>query len=343
MLKRFLEGKNVLVVGARRLGKTVLLKQLGNRLFEEGFRPLYLPLDWPPLSGVGFSELLQLGKERVLLLDEVQDLPGWDKTLKALSEAGVRWVATGSGVSLLPGRESGPGRWVEEEVLPLSYGEFLRLRGLLPSPMAWEEYLLRGGWPEPDLAPSIPEAHRLLWEEVLERVIWRDLARGRDPRVLRALLWRVASHPGGLETGSTARELGVSPATLWAYLDLLEAGGLVKVLRNLRKPRGAVKVYPVDPGILAALNPSPERGLQLETAVLLQLLWRARALRWQGEPGVGLWFWREGKREVDFVLARGGEVLEAYEVKASKKPLRAKFPFEVKILSGLDVWSEFGR
>lgn len=339
LLSLLREGKNVLVVGARRLGKTTLLRQLGNLLWGEGAAPLYLPMDWPGLGSLGFQELLELGKGRVLLLDEVQDLPGWDKLLKALSEAGARWVATGSGVSLLPGRESGPGRWAELELLPLSYREFLRLRGLPPGPLSWQEYLARGGWPEPALTRSVEDARRLLWEEVVERVIWRDLARGRDTRTLRALLWRVSQRPGGLETGATAQELGISPTTLWNYLELLEAGGVLRILRNLRKPRGAVKVYPRDPGLLGALNPLSQRGPLLETGVMSCLLWRARA-----QPGVQLGFWRERGREVDFVLAWGEEIVEAYEVKVSGRRLRVRFPFRVRLLSesgeGTRPWEE---
>lgn len=136
----------VVLIGPRRVGKTVMLKHLVARLLQEdgvaGTQILFLSLDTPLYSGRSLESLVQLfidlqqhpkGKPLWVLFDEIQYLKDWEMHLKSLVDTypHIRLLASGSAAAALrmKSRESGAGRFSEFFLPPLTFAEYLRFAG----------------------------------------------------------------------------------------------------------------------------------------------------------------------------------------------------------------------
>jgi uncharacterized protein len=141
------QGRGLVVLGPRRIGKTVLLHQMIRRLIARGRDPLdlvYLSLDDVALRGADLGLLLDLvearrprpapDRPRVLLLDEVQHSPEWSGWLKRIADRRDPYVfvATGSSATAIRrgGQDALLGRAREMTLFPWSFREHIRLRGL---------------------------------------------------------------------------------------------------------------------------------------------------------------------------------------------------------------------
>ena len=368
----------VLLMGARRVGKTVLLHQWIASLLERGlFRPreiCYLSLDQPLYTRLSLEELVEEAREaaggrgelRVLALDEIPYLAGWERHLKAFVDThpGVRCVASGSAAAALRLRsaESGAGRFTDFLLPPLSFREFLDLQGAaLPaepgdSPLpaaeiaAWNrhflDYLNFGGFPEAFLAPAArADPHRTIGLDVVRKVLTRDLAQlygVQDVSELAALFTMLAESTGReVSMDALSKQSGVSKPTLSRYLQYLEATFLIRRLRRIdasgRRFQRAnhFKAYLTTPSLRSALfgpvKPDDEAmGRLVETAVFAQNFAAGTELHY------ARWRERGSEGEVDFVhLGPGWTPDRAVEVKWSDR--FARRPQE---LAGL---AEFAR
>jgi len=134
------------LIGPRRVGKTVLLKHLVAQLLRTeglaGTQILFLSLDTPLYSGRRLESLVQLfidlqqhqaGKPLWVLFDEVQYLKDWEVHLKSLVDTypHIRFIASGSAAAALrmKSRESGAGRFTEFILPPLTFAEYLNFAG----------------------------------------------------------------------------------------------------------------------------------------------------------------------------------------------------------------------
>lgn len=137
-------GRGVVMLGPRRVGKTVLLHQIANRLLLSGVEPgrvVLLSLDDPALQRLDLGSLLdhverlapQVDGPRYLLLDEIQTSPDWSAWLKRIADRRDPYIflATGSSATALRhgGQDAGLGRWREMTLYPWSFLEHADLRG----------------------------------------------------------------------------------------------------------------------------------------------------------------------------------------------------------------------
>lgn len=139
----------VVLIGPRRVGKTVMLKHLVARLLERGVagtQVLFLSLDTPLYSGRSLESLVRMfldlhghpaspskGQTLWVIFDEVQYLKDWEVHLKSLVDSypRIRFVASGSAAAALrmKSRESGAGRFSEFILPPLTFAEYLHFAG----------------------------------------------------------------------------------------------------------------------------------------------------------------------------------------------------------------------
>jgi predicted AAA+ superfamily ATPase len=135
----------VVLLGPRRVGKTVMLKHLVARLLDDGIagtQILFLSLDTPLYSGRSLESLVQMfadlhqhpaAKPLWVMFDEVQYLKDWEVHLKSLVDTypHIRFVASGSAAAALrmKSRESGAGRFTEFILPPLTFAEYLSFAG----------------------------------------------------------------------------------------------------------------------------------------------------------------------------------------------------------------------
>jgi predicted AAA+ superfamily ATPase len=340
----------VMLTGSRQAGKTTLLVNE----FEGSHR--YVSLDRPDVRERALADPVAFFAENPppIILDEIQHAPGLLPYIKDQIDRDRtpgRWLITGSQkFSLMKGvSETLAGRIAVLELAPLSVSEVARQ----PAPASVElllskvfggtgagttrgvsldDWLLRGGYPEPRLNPRVD---RRLWfssyvQTYLERDV-RDLLQVGDLAAFSRFLRLVASRTGTLlNLTDLGREVGVTGPTARRWLSVLEASHVVHLLppyhRNFGKRiRKSPKIYLLDPGLATylmglhsaeAVLHGPSLGALAETAVISEWL---KAVSQAGED-VDLFFWRSSDGiEVDLVLEHQGS-LHGLEVKATATP-----------------------
>ncbi len=332
------------VTGARQVGKTTMVGQVLDTLGRPG---LYASADEPTLRDaawlhVQWDEARRLARSNeadgaVLVVDEVQKVDGWAEVTKRLwdedtrSATRLQVVLLGSAPLLVQRglTESLAGRFETLHVQHWSYGEMRAAFGL-----TFEEYLYFGAYPGAMSLRHDPARWRqYVLDALIETTISRDvllLTRVDKPALLRRL-FDLSCHYSGqiLSYNKMVGQLqdAGNTTTLAHYLDLLAAVGMVRGLDKfageaVRRRGSSPKLQVMNTALMTATSGlTPEaarangefRGRLVESAVGAHLANAAAA----GE--CELFYWREGSREVDFIVRRGRD-LTAIEVKSGRAP-----------------------
>ena len=339
--RRFLQ----VVAGPRQVGKTTLVQQV----LAEFDRPnVFVSADEPALRDAAWlaaqwerARLLakDAGKRgAVLALDEVQKTPGWSEAVKRLwdedtrARLPLRVVLLGSAPLLVQRglAESLAGRF---EILHLPHWSFAEMRAAFGCSL--EQYLYFGGYPgAAPLMGDPPRWRRYLLDALIETTIARDvllLTRVDKPALLRRVFELGCRYSG--QVLSYTKLLGQlhdagNTTTLAHYLELLAGAGMLTGLPKfagaaVRSRGSSPKLQVFNTALLTAqsgLTPSEARadhefwGRLTESAVGAHLANAAACGMCE------LFYWREGNREVDFVV-RKGRMLVAIEVKSGRAPV----------------------
>ena len=258
----------ILLLGPRRVGKTVIIHQTIQRLIESGIKPqqiLYVSVDTPVYFGWRLDQLVSLFQEVqghaqtdsvFVFFDEIQYHKEWEVHLKSLvnSFPTIRFVASGSAAAALrtKSRESGAGRFTEFMLPPLSFAEFLAFRGLEEQLIdqggqardiaklndAFLDYLNFGGFPEAVMEDQVREQmDRYVGNDIIDKVLLRDLPSVygiSDTQELNRLFMTLAYNSGNEVTvEDLSRKSGVAKNTIKRYLEYLEAAFLIHPLHRI--------------------------------------------------------------------------------------------------------------
>ncbi|ACS34566.1 ATP-binding protein [Thermococcus gammatolerans] len=346
-IERKLSAGVVALVGTRRSGKTTLAGLFLKKAIDDGLPPegtLYVNLEDPRFSPYLSPEFLEEvfsayrtyvydGDGPIVVLDEVQNVPGWEKWVrKVLDLSEARVIVTGSTSSLLRSELSTllTGRVLPVEVYPLSFREFLIFRGfsadfkrLLGKRRKVEalmrEYLEFGGFPQVVLTED--DALKLeLLRELFEGIVLRDIVYRhgfRDARAVKIVAELALSRFSSLVSVSRLRnELAgilsrkVSPNFVDGVLDAMDEAYLSfrvpilspKVKDAMHYPK---KMYAIDTGIanIVGIHFTGNIGRLAENAVARHLRQRFREV-----------YYYRGKGEVDFIVKEGLRVTRAVQV-----------------------------
>lgn len=258
----------VVLMGPRRVGKTIMMQQAIKHLLAAGANKqnlLFISLDTPLFSGLPLEKLLQvyLGSyggapgDRTIFFDEIQYLKDWEVHLKSLVDSyrDIKFVVSGSAAAALSrgSRESGAGRFTEFLLPPLTFAEFLRLTGHpLATIMgetdlidrigelnaAFVDYLNYGGYPELALSEEAKRnPARYIGQDIVEKVLLRDLPSLYGISDVQELqhLFKVLAFNTGQEVSleGLSKSSRVAKNTLRRYIEYLEAAFLVRTVERI--------------------------------------------------------------------------------------------------------------
>lgn len=261
----------VVLMGPRRVGKTVLLHHVIAHLLDGGGYTAgeigYVSLDQPLYSRLSIEEVADEVRRasgaphglRFLFLDEIQYLADWERHLKVFVDAhpDIRCVASGSAAAALRMKsiESGAGRFTDFLLPPLTFYEYLSLQGMgdlveHESASAYRlndletlnrqfvDYVNFGGYPEAVSSSAVrSDPARYIGADIVEKVLLRDLPSLygiQDVQELNALFMTLAYNTAEeVSLENLSRSSGVTKPTIKRYLEYLEAAFLIKVVHRI--------------------------------------------------------------------------------------------------------------
>ena len=202
----------VVVMGPRRVGKTVLIFHVIQYLIESGISPkkiFYLSIDNPIYNSIALEQLFKYCKEAVndlngekfyVFFDEIQYLKDWEIHLKVLvdSYGNSNFTVSGSATAALRYKsiESGAGRFTDFMLPPLTFYEYLKLLGVENLMLIKKEnayviphnydyinlnnhfvrYINFGGYPEVIFSEKIQkDPTRYIKNDIIDKVLLKDL------------------------------------------------------------------------------------------------------------------------------------------------------------------------
>ena len=135
----------VVLMGPRRVGKTVMMYHTIAQLINEGVnaqRIFFIGIDNPIYINLGLQDILDMCQKAIgnsdlkgtyVFFDEIQYLKDWERHLKVLVDSypDTKFVVSGSAAAALKwhSTESGAGRFTDFMLPPLTFQEFIHFEG----------------------------------------------------------------------------------------------------------------------------------------------------------------------------------------------------------------------
>jgi predicted AAA+ superfamily ATPase len=261
-----------ILLGPRRVGKTVIVKQLVHEAISKGFDRnaiLYASIDTPIYSGMSLEKFLDHfpanapNEQRIVIFDEIQYLRDWEIHLKDLVDnyKNIKFIALGSAAAALKlkSKESGAGRFSEFMLPPLTFYEFLDFIGEDENLISVQsvgqqfnyaakdldklnekfiEYLNYGGYPEVvfnDVVRNNPE--QFIRNDIIDKVLLKDLPSLYGISEIQQLnkLFMFLAYNAGNEASleNIAQKSGLAKPTIKRYIEYLESAFLILKLSTV--------------------------------------------------------------------------------------------------------------
>ena len=337
-------GKAIVIMGARQVGKSTLLRQmLGERqdvIWMNGD-----DLDIQELFSCITSTRIRaiLGSKRLLVIDEAQRISDIGLRLKLITDQvpDVQVIATGSSSFELASKvnESLTGRKREFRMYPLTFGEMVQHTQFLDEVRMIPHRMVYGYYPE---VVCNPGDERAILKELSDSYLYKDILSldsinkpDKLVRLLKALALQIGSQVSYNEIGTL---IGLDSKTVERYVDILEKSFIVFRLgtfsRNLRNElKASRKIYFWDLGIrnavignLAQIENRTDAGELWENFVIAE---RMKRNAYKGSFAQSyLWRIRQ-QHEIDYLEEEDG-ILYAFEFKWNLRKANVKCPESFK-------------
>lgn len=329
----------VAITGPRRSGKSTLMKQFIKKQIESGSDRklfLYVNFEEPRFADrLSFDFLQQVYDAYIeivkpegvpfVFLDEVHNIPNWERFVRALHEKREAAIFVSGSTSKLLSKEAGTlltGRWVELKTYPLSFKEFLDFKGLKIKEKLdmlsqktiikrfLREYLEFGGFPLVVLKDEKEEMLQRYFDDIVSRdVAERNNIRSREK--LKALAkYYLTNFSSTISYRSIAKFIGLSVDSVERFSAYMADAYLLFFVRKFSyslkeqevNPR---KIYGIDTGLINAVSFkfSQNIGRLYENAVFLALIRRGKEV-----------YYYKNKGECDFVVKEKQKVKQLLQV-----------------------------
>lgn len=342
-ITKYLDSDEIIILsGVRRSGKTTLLYQIIDYLINSrGVNPrgiLFVNCDEPGISRLEqpldrifdtYRREIHSEENAVLILDEIQNVPEWERWIKSLHDRkNYRIIISGLSSYLLDSNISTllSGRYLPVPVFPLDFSEYLLFHEMKidtdPVHLAsrkyeiigrLKDYLREGGFPDVVLQKDDMVKQDLL-KAYYDSIVYRDIVRVNDVRnqkaladLLHYLLTNIASPYSYRRLRET---MGINFDSIRDYIHYAE---MAKILFEVQfftyslhaRARANKKIYCIDNGLRNArsFRFSKDEGKLAENLVYVELKRR----------GEEIYYWKN-KGEVDFVVKNADDSLSAINV-----------------------------
>lgn len=329
----FEDNSNYVLIGIRRAGKSYTLYQdILRHLSDDKAKIediLYVNFEDERIASISSDELGDIltayqemydQKHPLVYLDEIQNITGWEKFARRLSESKYRVMITGSNAKMLSHdiASSLGGSYIQRDIYPFSFKDYLRYHDItleknwqympdirLKVVRHFNDYFYHGGFAE-----SFDKSNKREWlTSLYQKILMGDIVernKVRNPRVLRLLARKLAD---SVMQPTTLKRLehiikssgdSISQTVLKDYLEYMEDAYLIFSVPNLVSPlteqQTITKRYFSDNGILNIFLFNGETKL-LENLVAAQL----NTLYHNTKEELRLFYYNKGI-EVDFCI-----------------------------------------
>ncbi|WP_026628157.1 ATP-binding protein [Dysgonomonas capnocytophagoides] len=321
------------LVGQRRAGKSYILRQIAHRLIREGVNPkniFYINKEFTDFDFIGnykdLGTLLNLYKDKLqpsgkvyLFIDEIQNVEGWEHFVNSHSQDYVdsyEIFISGSNSKMLSGELATllSGRYVNFEILPFSFNEYVGITNTTVSKQSYINYMESGALPELFVLPNA-ETKRNYISAIKDTVLLRDIIQRhniKDPKLLEDIFVYLVNNAANLVSITNivnffkSNKRKTTYDTLSNYIGFIEDTFLVhKVerydIRGKDTISGNCKYYINDLSFKNYLYPGFGYGIgyKLENLVYLELR----------RAGYEVYVGAMRDKEVDFVAKKGDRVI----------------------------------
>jgi predicted AAA+ superfamily ATPase len=320
----------VVLMGPRRVGKTVMMHHTIQYLLDQKVkrdRICFINIENPIYNNISLEQLFKLARLAAsvdnadgwfVFFDEIQYLKDWEIHLKVLTDSypNTKFIVSGSAAAALKLRssESGAGRFTDFMLPPLTFHEYINLKGydhlMQPSEIKWEgiltdffttknivelnrhfiDYINFGGYPEVIFSEKIQaDPRRYIKNDIIDKVLLRDLPGLygiQNVQELNSFFTMLAYNSGNeVSLDALSKASKVEKHQLKKYLEYLEAAFLIRIVHriddNAKQFQRAMcfKIYLTNPSLRSALfsplQPTDDLfGSMVETAIFSQWMHR---------------------------------------------------------------------
>lgn len=348
------KGMIIALTGQRRVGKSYILRELetviasrnpnANIVFINKEKKKFADLRNDDDLSAYLTDKFSNDRENYLLIDEVQDIEGFENTLRSLNaDEECQIIVTGSNAKMFSSELSTylGGRYIDIHIQSLSYTEFLRFHQLEDSDASLEKYLIFGGLPH--LFRLGLENQDMVWEylqNIYNTIVLKDVVEReklRNVSLFENLMAFVSDNTGQLISASSlskylkSKQVALTPLSAINYLNSASNAYIIN-----RVPRYEIhgkrlletndKFYFEDLGlrnVLAGNNRSSDIEKVMENAVYLHLKNCGYKVRIGVLPNA----------EIDFVAQKGGSTvyIQVTYLLAGEKTIEREFGNLMKI------------
>ena len=332
------------LVGPRRAGKTYQIYNFIKRRKLKDGDYVFVNFEDDEIFGLGRDDILNSilyhieiygTQPRYMFFDEVQAFEGWERIIYTLYERKQYSIVITSSSSKLLSREIATqlrGRSIPVLILPFSFSEFIKLKGIEPGrdmdsetistiKNALLQYLKYGGFPDIVLGNIVPEKFFmeyidvLILKDVIEREHIRNIyvVKFLSNAILASYSREFSVHKNYLQLKSNG--IKTSKLAIYNYLYYFEDAFFCFFLSKFdfsikKSVIASKKIFLNDVGIAGRYaTHSNDTGRLMENAVFLELKRRFY------ESDKEIYYWKDySGREVDFIIKKGNRVEQLIQV-----------------------------
>jgi len=326
VFKKYVKTEQITIIsGIRRSGKSTLLAQFSKK-FPNYY---YVNFDDERLADLTIKDcqqlmlaLQKLFPAKIIFLDEIQNIIGWERFIRRIHDEGYKIFITGSNAKLLSSELAThlTGRYIKIELYPFSFKELLQFKEINAVKMSstnkvrilklFEEYLHYGGFPE-----FWKFNDEEFFKRVYDDILYKDLLvrfKIKEVKSFKQLAsFLFSNSTKKISYNSLQTTLGFKSATsVKNYIEFMQESFLIfelfKYDYSLKKQFVSdKKIFTIDNGLRNAVSFyfSEDLGRLLENLVFIELKRREKEV-----------YYFKGKKECDFLIKEKSKVVETIQV-----------------------------